>query len=74
MCGVGITFVEDNQGALYVKSLVPGGSSARSGNVQVLHERQKPASQHAVSSITWSLVPLHCCQEETHAGWFTHFL
>jgi hypothetical protein len=47
MCGVGITFVEDNQGALYVKSLVPGGSSARSGNVQVLHERQKPASQHA---------------------------
>jgi hypothetical protein len=37
MCGVGITFVEDNNGALYVKSLVPGGSSARSGSVQVLH-------------------------------------
>ena len=36
MCGVGITFVEDHNGALYVKSLVPGGSSARSGSVQVL--------------------------------------
>ena len=35
MCGVGITFVEDSNGALYVKSLVPGGSAAQSGQVQV---------------------------------------
>ena len=35
MCGVGITFVEDVNGALYVKSLVPGGSAAESGQVQV---------------------------------------
>jgi len=40
MCGVGITFVEDSNGALYVKSLVPGGSAAQSGQVQVcLHPR-----------------------------------
>ena len=35
MCGVGITFIEDSNGALYVKSLVPGGSAAQSGQVQV---------------------------------------
>mmetsp|Transcript_27235 Transcript_27235/g.55599 ORF Transcript_27235/g.55599 Transcript_27235/m.55599 type:complete len:148 (+) Transcript_27235:163-606(+) len=35
LCGVGITFVEDSNGALYVKSLVPGGSAAQSGQVQV---------------------------------------
>ena len=35
MSGVGITFVEDVNGALYVKSLVPGGSAADSGQVQV---------------------------------------
>ena len=35
MCGVGITFVEDNTGALFVKSLVPGGSAAQSEQVQV---------------------------------------
>jgi hypothetical protein len=35
-CGVGITFVEDQEGALVVKSLVPGGPAARSGNVMVM--------------------------------------
>jgi hypothetical protein len=35
LCGVGITFVEDSNGALYVKSLVNGGSAALSGQIQV---------------------------------------
>jgi hypothetical protein len=36
LCGVGITFVEDGNGALFVKSLVAGGSAALSGQIQVL--------------------------------------
>ncbi len=35
LCGVGITFVEDGNGALFVKSLVAGGSAALSGQIQV---------------------------------------
>lgn len=35
LCGVGITFVEDSNGALYVKSLVNGGSAALSGQIQI---------------------------------------
>ena len=35
LCGVGITFVEDVNGALYVKSLVACGSAANSGQIQV---------------------------------------
>ena len=53
MCGVGITFVEDSNGALYVKSLVPGGSAAQSGQVQVgdvLIEVNAPATSAAISS------------------------
>mmetsp|Transcript_6572 Transcript_6572/g.15006 ORF Transcript_6572/g.15006 Transcript_6572/m.15006 type:complete len:146 (-) Transcript_6572:122-559(-) len=35
LCGVGITFVEDTNGALYVKNLVPDGSAARSGLIHI---------------------------------------
>ena len=36
LCGVGITFVEDSNGALYVKSLVPNGSAAQSQQILVV--------------------------------------
>ena len=49
MSGVGITFVEDVNGALYVKSLVPGGSAAESGQVQVGDE---------LMEVSWSNVYL----------------
>ncbi len=44
LCGVGITFVEDSNGALYVKSLVRGGSAALSGQIQVVIFKQPVAS------------------------------
>mmetsp|Transcript_6565 Transcript_6565/g.20684 ORF Transcript_6565/g.20684 Transcript_6565/m.20684 type:complete len:121 (-) Transcript_6565:54-416(-) len=33
-CGVGITFVEDENGALFVKSFVEGGSAAECGQIE----------------------------------------
>jgi hypothetical protein len=38
-CGVGVTFIEDEEGALVVKSLVPGGPAACSGNVMVIQNK-----------------------------------
>jgi hypothetical protein len=40
-CGVGVTFIEDEEGALVVKSLVPGGPAAMSANVMVIEQFQK---------------------------------
>ena len=58
LCGVGITFVEDSNGALYVKSLVNGGSAALlgSGNVggALMIENDMPVFTRDSSSLSVS--------------------
>ena len=68
MCGVGITFVEDVNGALYVKSLVPGGSAAESGQVQVGDVLMEVGATslpwtplHTIVSVfMWQVLPFMC--------------
>jgi hypothetical protein len=52
LCGVGITFVEDGNGALFVKSLVAGGSAALSGQIQVWH----PTVRHDLHDCRYKMV------------------